>query len=619
VASRVDDALPIPLALVAALRAIRRRLGSLAAYEGVLAAASAVTLGPVLALAMSSLIRLSGTAAISNADLVTFALSVPGFLAIVLASSSGVAIAYAKQTGIIHLVARGPGERASTAAALLLALRSLPVMLRLGMRQLAVYGLVALPFLGALVLIHALLLGGKDINFYLATKPPMFWTALGLAGMVCIGGLGCWLALYLRWLHAVPLVIFDGLSPADAMKSSALAVRTRTKRTILMLGTWAVASGGTSVTLTAIVMAVSAIVIRSLSGNLKSVLPIVALLWALELIVPLAMLVIWFNGHCVLKTRLYREAFHRDEAVPSSPGAIEVEQRIEDHGLSWRLVLVLAAMGLTTAAIAVTYSASEFLARPDNTTITAHRGSSRRAPENSLAAIEAAIEDGAHVAEIDVQELADGTIVVFHDTDLMRIARDRRRIWDVTYEDIRDLDAGSWFDPVFANERIPTLREAIGLARGRIRLNIELKFHGREKAFVESVVGILREEQFLDQAVITSLDHRRMADVRRFDASLPLGAIVTVAIGDIAAIDADFFSVEASLATPRMVFRMRSLGKSVHVWTINDRRRMGRFVDIGVASIITDEPAMLAAVMSERAAMTPGERLLGAYRNRRAR
>ena len=188
-----------------------------------------------------------------------------------------------------------------------------------------------------------------------------------------------------------------------------------------------------------------------------------------------------------------------------------------------------------------------------------------------------------------MQELADGTIVLFHDSDLMRVAGDARRIDAVAYDEIRDIDAGSWFAPEFADERVPTLQQAIDVAEGRIRLNVELKFHGREQRFVESVVDILRETGFLEHAVLTSLDHAGLARARDHEPALPLGAIVTVIVGDLQSIDTDFYSVESSLAKPALVRQLKAIGRGVHVWTINEPERMGRYVDIGVDSIITDE------------------------------
>src|SRR4029077_5001105 len=93
--------------------------------------------------------------------------------------------------------------------------------------------------------------------------------------------------------------------------------------------------------------------------------------------------------------------------------------------------------------------------------VIAHRGYSRAAPENTLSAFRKAIEVGADVAELDVQETADGVVVVNHDRDLMRVAGDPRRIADITFAEARKLDLGSRIGPECAGERIPTLAEAI--------------------------------------------------------------------------------------------------------------------------------------------------------------
>ena len=110
--------------------------------------------------------------------------------------------------------------------------------------------------------------------------------------------------------------------------------------------------------------------------------------------------------------------------------------------------------------------------------ITAHRGASRKAPENSLSAIRRAIELEADFAEIDVHITADGVPIVVHDEDFQRLAGDPRRPGNMTLEQVRRLDIGSKFDRKFAGERVPTLEETIDLARGKIKLNIELETDG---------------------------------------------------------------------------------------------------------------------------------------------
>src|SRR5262249_39012972 len=128
------------------------------------------------------------------------------------------------------------------------------------------------------------------------------------------------------------------------------------------------------------------------------------------------------------------------------------------------------------APLALWTDLSRYTAARPVVRVTAHRGHARAAPENTLSAIRKAIESGADYAEVGVQQTADGVVVLLHDRDLKRVAGVSRRLDEMSYDEVRKLDVGSWFDPAFAGERVPTLVEVIHLTRGRIRLNIELKF-----------------------------------------------------------------------------------------------------------------------------------------------
>jgi glycerophosphoryl diester phosphodiesterase len=276
----------------------------------------------------------------------------------------------------------------------------------------------------------------------------------------------------------------------------------------------------------------------------------------------------------------------------------------------WLAVVVMVGGSAVSALIVVR---ERQLAPP--VYVTAHRGSSLRAPENSLSAIEAAIEDGADYAEIDVQETANGVIVVMHDSDLLRVAGRNWKIWETDYEQLRDLDAGSWFAPEFAGERIPTLEEVIERARGRIRLNIELKYNGHDQRLAERVVEILEASAFVDHVVISSLELRGIREIRELDPDLRVGFIVASSIGNLTRIDADFFSMNSRSVSQDMVRRLRRNGKGVHVWTVNGRRNMSTFIDLGVENIITDEPAVLREMLREREELDEAEKVLLAFRN----
>ena len=107
--------------------------------------------------------------------------------------------------------------------------------------------------------------------------------------------------------------------------------------------------------------------------------------------------------------------------------------------------------------------------------VTAHRGFSGTAPENTLAAFRAAIDTGCDMIELDVHLSRDNQVVVIHDDTLERTTSGRGNVADQTYAELKRLDAGSWFDPRFSGERIPTLADVLSLARNRILVNIELK------------------------------------------------------------------------------------------------------------------------------------------------
>ncbi len=154
---------------------------------------------------------------------------------------------------------------------------------------------------------------------------------------------------------------------------------------------------------------------------------------------------------------------------------------------------------------------------------------------------------------------------------------------------------------------MPRLEEVIELARGRIRLNVELKYNVPDPALAPAVVELLRREDFLDQAVITSLDYAALKQVEAIEPGLPTGHIVTASLGDVARTEADFVSLNSAKATAALLRRAHAAGKDVHVWTVNDPEVMVRMIERGVDNVITDDPALLRRVMRERSALSEAE------------
>jgi len=245
---------------------------------------------------------------------------------------------------------------------------------------------------------------------------------------------------------------------------------------------------------------------------------------------------------------------------------------------------------------------------------TAHRGHSHAAPENTLAAIRKAIESGADYAEVDVQQTADGVVVLLHDRDLKRVAADPRRIGEIPYDEVRKLDVGSWFDPSFAGERVPTLAEAINLSRGRIKLNIELKFYGPDRRLGRDVAQLVREQDFESDCLVTSFNYDVLQEIKQQDSQMRTGLIIAHALGDVSRLEVEVLSVRADWLSDEVLRAAHRLGKEVHVWTVNDARRMAQLMKRGVDNIITDDPDLLIQVRSEWASRSEAERLLVASR-----
>lgn len=228
----------------------------------------------------------------------------------------------------------------------------------------------------------------------------------------------------------------------------------------------------------------------------------------------------------------------------------------------------------------------------------AHRGASAHAPENTLAAIRLAMEMGAEMCELDVQQTADDRLVVTHDDTLDRTTNGKGNVWEMTLAELQTYDAGSWFDSRFAGEKLPALEEMIALVRGKMSLNIEAKIHGHERNVASLLLETLKRERFEAQCVVTSFDHKVVDEIKTLAPALQVGYIfgwrefsATVFCGKV-----ELLSAHYSLVDVAFLERARAAGKKVHVWTVNDQWLMRRLIEQGVDGIITNYPDRLNAI-----------------------
>jgi len=593
------------------LRAFPKFRRHLVAFQIAFALVVGGLLIPALAWLLEQLIRSTGDYAISNYDLVGFFLSFRGTAFLVASASTAAALLYLELSGLL-LITADADRPVSPLAVLRYGLRTYPRLLRLGLLQVIGLALAAAPFALGLGVVKLTLLGAHDVNYYLSERPPEWTQALVMAGTLCLAGGAALLFLALRWLFALPILLSAEVRPWRALLESWRLTRRQLPKLAGTLGGWWLAAAAVGGTATGILDWLAGVLLRWAGTRPALVFFLVVGFLTLLLAVGLSVSIVTKGVNAILINRLFRDMagrtvhapHHLATTAPGQAGFVPIRR-------VW-LTLLIGFVAMAIAGV-VWVRRLDF---DENVAITAHRGNSLQAPENTLSALRGAVAAGADYAEIDVQTTRDGRVVLLHDRDFMRLAGDPRRLEDLSLEETQSIDLGSRFDPAFAGERLATLADAIDLVRGRLRLNIELKYNRPDPTLVPAVVDVLRRKEFLDQCVITSLDLASLREVKRIEPRLRTGLVVTQTVGNPARLPVDFLSVNTAAASAVLLSSARRAGKAIHVWTVNDAVTMTRMIETGVDNVITDRPEEMRRILEERAAFTPAEKLALQMRRR---
>ncbi|MGC9333593.1 MAG: glycerophosphodiester phosphodiesterase [Anaerolineae bacterium] len=252
---------------------------------------------------------------------------------------------------------------------------------------------------------------------------------------------------------------------------------------------------------------------------------------------------------------------------------------------------------------------------PDRPLNFAHRGASHGAPANTLAAFQLAADMGADGVELDVHLSRDGELVVIHDFGLEATTDGQGRVSQKTLAELKELDAGGWFDARFAGERIPTLQEVIDAVGDRLLLNIELKVDTwQDNGLAAAVVRSVEHNQILNRVVLSSFSPLALWRIRRINPRLATGMLYSP--------DMPLVLRKAWL---RHLIRPNALhpyhttvdggfvrwahdrGYRIHTWTVDEPEDMWRMVQHGVDLIITNRPDRLGTVLEAAATTHRGQ------------
>jgi glycerophosphoryl diester phosphodiesterase len=218
--------------------------------------------------------------------------------------------------------------------------------------------------------------------------------------------------------------------------------------------------------------------------------------------------------------------------------------------------------------------------------ISAHRGFSDAAPENTLPALQAALEAGAHVAEIDVKLTRDGQLVLMHDALVDRTTDGKGPVGAMTLAEVKQLDAGRWFDRKFAGTRVPTLDEVLAWSRGRLGILVEMKsYPERDPRFIDEVIAAIKRNQAEDFAIPASFDHPSLAEIHRREPEWALEMIINCRLADTVhaarAAGSVLLSLEPEFTVKGDVAEMHAAGLSV-LTTLLSAEHGGELLEMGV-------------------------------------
>jgi glycerophosphoryl diester phosphodiesterase len=585
------------------LQAFKRGWKTLLFVHLAVAMIAGTMVAPLAAGVIQGAVAISGQAALSDTAIAAFVFSPVGAFAALVIGTLVLALELIGYAALLiparSLLIDGNCHAVSVPPLLVPAL---PGVLRISLRFLVRLALWSLPFLGGIGAIYWSLLGTHDINFYLAEKPPVFLVAVGLAAVVVVFHLLAVAWLVSGWVHALPLAIFRRESPGIALRLS--QENSKGSRRVIFRGlvAWGVLTPLASSLLNAPWSAAALWAARHLQDQLGWLVIVLGICFALSVITG------WLVGGAGLSLlalqnmRLYLQSGLDSEPATARPTAAHLP-----------IGLKTAIAGGLAVCAGTVFLSSRWLDRLHDelpAVVIAHRGASMEAPENTLAAVRAALAARADWVEIDVQESADGTVMVFHDSDFKRMGGPAKGLWELRDAELATIDIGSWKSPAFAAERTPRLADVLALCKDRAGVLIELKYYGREQRLEQRVVETVEAAGMADQVMVMSLSHAGVRKLRQLRPQWQVGLLSSVALGNVTKLDLDFLGLNARTTSRKLVREAGRRGLKVHVWTVNDPVDMATMLGRGVDGLITDNPALARRVVEERAEATLGEKLL---------
>ena len=571
---------------------------------------SIAILTPLTTLSVQGIVSLSGQEALSDTDIAHFLLSPLGAvtgIALATLTLTFALLGYAALLIPAHAIQND--ERSSLTKTFTQLAKHTPVLLRLSRRIITRYLILALPFLAVIGATYWFLLSENDINYYLAEHPPEFIGAVAIAAITLLLFGISWIKITVSWFFSIPLILFSQKSSHEAKTLSEQHSLGHKKAITTGLALWLFGSPLLSFLLTLPIVLLGSWLIPQLAHRLPMLALALGISMLLNAIISFSVGFISLSLLAHYNIRLFKEL-----GLDASCSGACADQLSTHHHIfqvssrDWKVisaaVLAVLCMG------GVSFYMIQKLPLKDDTLVIAHRGASKMAPENTLAAIKKAVELKADWVEIDVQETADGKVIVYHDSDFKRLGNNPTNTWNIQSSELNKVDIGSWFSPKFSTENPPSLKEVLQVCKGKSGLIIELKYYGHDQNLEQKVVDLVEAAGMEDHVMIMSLSYKGVQKIRKIRPHWPIGLLSTVALGDITKLDVDFLGLNSRAATKSLIKKAHKLGIKVFVWTVDDPIDMSTMASRGADGLITNVPDVALDILQQRKKLNHAERLL---------
>ncbi|WP_413375004.1 glycerophosphodiester phosphodiesterase [Alkalihalobacillus sp. 1P02AB] len=234
--------------------------------------------------------------------------------------------------------------------------------------------------------------------------------------------------------------------------------------------------------------------------------------------------------------------------------------------------------------------------------IIAHRGASKDAPENTLAAFALAVQHGCDAIELDIHLSVDNEFIVCHDEHINRTTNGSGKIADMTVPQLKSFDCGQWFNEKFRGEKIPLLEEVFELVPSHILINIELKIPHKYPDIERKLTNFLIRKNRIDSVVVSSFDHQCLHRLKKLESRVKIGLLYMSNLVEhyqyTRLFNVPIYSLHPYFLNigEEDIRKAKKKNLEVYTWTVNEEKEMAKLIQAGVTGIITDCPQKLKLI-----------------------